>query len=86
MNQKLRKVTPKRLPRAHRQAIRRGMADSKSRRMAAGLLTLAEVAAELCLPKSTVARMFPVIVAGSHRYIRRHEVERWKAETGADAA
>jgi hypothetical protein len=86
MGQRVKKATPKRANRAWRQAIVRGMAESRNRRIEAGLMTVAEVAADLCLPKSTVADMFPVIVAGSHRYIRVHEVERWKAETGGESA
>jgi hypothetical protein len=50
-------------------------------------MTFAEVAIELCLPVSAIRRMpFRVIEAGSRRFMRRSEVEKWKAETGADAA
>jgi hypothetical protein len=65
----------------------RGMRQSKLRRRASGLMTLREVAVDLCLSVKTIRRMnFPIIAAGSRCFIRRAEVERWKAETGADAA
>lgn len=62
------------------------MRAAKLKRRQAGLMTPTEVAVELGLSKRSVVAMFTVIAAGVRKYIRRSEVERWKAETGADAA
>jgi hypothetical protein len=67
--------------------IASGMRAAKLKRREAGLRTLTEVAVELCLPVSAIRTMnFSIIEAGGRRYIRQSEVERWKKETGADAA
>jgi hypothetical protein len=64
-----------------------GMRQAKLRRRESGLMTLKEVAVELCLSLESVRQMgFPIITAGSRRFIRRNEVDKWKLETGADSA
>jgi hypothetical protein len=63
-----------------------GVRAAKLRRRKAGLLTLREVAAETCLPVGAVRKVFPVIQAGGRSYIRQSVVNKWKADTGADAA
>jgi hypothetical protein len=63
------------------------MRAAKLRRRESGLMTEREVAVELCLSLQSVRAMgFRVIEAGSRRFIRRSEVEKWKRETGAESA
>ena len=69
-----------------RQNIANGMREAKLKRRQAGLMTPTEVGVELGLSRRSVEDLFPVIVAGTRKYIRRREVERWKTETGTDAA
>jgi hypothetical protein len=63
-----------------------GVRAAKLKRRAAGLLTPAEAAAETALPVSAVRSMFPVIKANGRCYIRQSVINKWKVETGADAA
>lgn len=72
--------------------ISTGMVRAKRRRRDNGYLTLAEVAAQVCLPITSITRManegqFALIQVGKRRrYIRQAELDRWKIRTGETAA
>ena len=60
-----------------------GMRRARLRRREAGLMNLAEVEAELALPRTAFRKMgFKIIQAGARYYIMRTEVERKKKELG----
>jgi hypothetical protein len=71
---------------AWKENIGKGMREAKLKRRSAGLQTPTEVRVELGLSSRAVAGIFPYIAIGGRNYIRRADVERWKAETGASAA
>jgi hypothetical protein len=71
---------------AWKKNIGNGMREAKLRRRNSGLMTPTEVAVGLGLSRRSVTEIFSLIAVGARKYIRRSDVERWKAETGADAA
>jgi hypothetical protein len=71
---------------AWKENIGKGMREAKLKRRSAGLMTPTEVAVELGLSRRSVAGIFSAIAIGGRNYIRRADVDRWKTETGADAA
>jgi excisionase family DNA binding protein len=71
--------------------IRNAMRRAKLRRREAGLVTYTEAAVETCLPLYAIKRLIAsgelkAVDAGSHRYILRGELDRWKAHAGLNAA
>jgi transposase len=71
---------------AWRENISPGMRRAKLRRREMGLMTFTEVAVELGLSKRAVESLFAPVPAGPRNYIKRADVDRWKGETGANAA
>ena len=74
-----------------RRNIAAGMRAAKLRRREAGLVTFPEAAVETCLAIYAIKRAadlgeFETVNAGSHRYIHRAELDRWKRQIGLSAA
>jgi excisionase family DNA binding protein len=101
MSEKLEKATKRRKlhPRDRRSRhhgdwkrnIGAGMRAAKLRRRDAGLMTFTEVSVETCLALYAIKRLvdsgeLKAVNAGSHRYIHRAELDRWKTLTGLSAA
>jgi hypothetical protein len=66
---------------AWRKNIAAGMTAAKRKRQAVGLLTLAQVAAETCLPLGAIKKMadtgeLKTISAGNRRYVPANEIDR----------
>jgi hypothetical protein len=97
MKQKLGKATKSRKPLhprdsrsprypAWKRTISEGMRSAKLRRREAGLLTFTEAAVELGLSRQSIETLLPAVAAGPRNYIRRADLEKWKAEAGGSAA
>lgn len=74
-----------------KQNIGSGMRQAKLRRREAGLLTFTEAAVETCLAVYAIKKLVQrgelrAVDAGSHRYIYRAELDRWRKQTGLSAA
>lgn len=74
-----------------KQTIASGMRAAKLKRRKAGLRTFTEAAVETCAAVYAIKRAvhlgeLKAVDVGSHKYIHRAELERWKKQTGLSAA